>query len=157
MFIQILAKVQLTNPAEAEELPELEWTSRIVNLRFLDVQRRQTAAEESGLGIFFTGISHYGWSVYWLAGLAIILFTIGVLLAVRSHRLAQLSAVQMILLTVIMALSFSSSEILVDFFIEKDNQWWGAWFLLGLHLMIYAYLIWPLLKNKINLKPSSPP
>lgn len=131
-----------------EELPEPQWTARIANVHSLDVRSPETPKEQSGLGIFWTGIKHYGWSLYWFAGLAVCLFVVGVLLSVRYGRLSKLSAAQVALLTAIMMLSFSSSEIMVDMLIEHDKQWWGAWFLLGLHVLLFGYLIWPIVEGR---------
>jgi hypothetical protein len=138
----------MTSPAGIEGVLEPKWTARIANVHSLDVRLPETPGEQSGLGVFWTGISHYGWSVYWLAGLTVCLFISGVLLGVRYGRLNQSSISQIALLTVIMMLSFSSSEIIVDVLIERDRQWWGAWLLLGMHFLTFSYLIWPSVKNR---------
>jgi hypothetical protein len=135
-----------TDPTGSQEPPRLSWTARIVNVHSLKVQPQETAAERSGLGALYTGIYHRGWSVYWLAGLAVFLFVVGVSLGTRFGRLDCSTPLQIALLTAIMTLSFSSAEIMVDVFIEHDRQWWGAWLLLGLHLLLLFYLVWPILK-----------
>jgi len=116
----------------------------------LNVRFPETPKEQSGLGTFWTGISHYGWSVYWLAGLVVCLFIVAVLLGVRYGRLCQSSVSQVALLTAIMVLSFSSSEIIIDVLIEHDRQWWGAWLLLGMHALLFGYLVWPMIKDRIQ-------
>lgn len=141
----------VTNPDESSESPKLSWTARIVNVHSLEVQPKETPAEQSGLGVFYTGICHTGWNVYWLAGLALSLFVVGLSLGTRFGRLDHPSSLlQVILLTVIMAFSFSSAEIIVDMFIEQDRQWWGAWILLGAHLFLFIYLAWPAAKARIG-------
>ena len=139
-----------TGPTETEyeDSLELRWTARIANVHALNVRPRETPEEQSGLGVFWTGISHYGWSLYWFAGLAICLFVVAVLLSTRYGRLSQLSVAQVALLTITMALSLSSSEIIVDVLIEHDEQWWGAWLLLGVHVLLFGYLIWPVLRGR---------
>jgi hypothetical protein len=152
--IEVLLLV--TNPSASTESPELNWTARIVNVHSLEVRPRETAAEQSGLGIFHTGICHTGWNVYWLAGLAVFLFVVGLSLAMRFGRLdCPSSLFRVILLTAIMAFSFSSAEIFVDIFLEHDKQWWGGWILLGLNLALFAYLAWPAAKTRSSSISSS--
>lgn len=140
----------MTGPAGIEKTREPKWNGRVVNVRSLDVQLPETAKEKSGLGIFWLGINHYGWSIYWLSLLTLSLFVIAVLLGIRYGRLTRLSASQVALLTVIMVLSFASSEIIVDILVEHDKQWWGAWLLIGAHLALLGYLAWPLIKGRIK-------
>ncbi len=71
-------------------------------------------------------------------------------MGVASNRLASLSMHQLRLLVLIMALSFATSEIIVDVFIDKGKQWWGAWFILIMQLLLSVYLVWPLFFKRTN-------
>jgi hypothetical protein len=140
----------VTNIEESDDLPQLHWTARIVGVPTLRFQTDESPAEESGLGVFYLGISHEGWSVYWLAALSSLFFIIGLLLASRFKRVGRFSAAQVLLLTVLMAFSFSSAEIIVDVVIEGNaHQWRGAWALLALHILLIVYVSWPGLRIKI--------
>lgn len=140
----------MSNPTKAEEPPQPSWSARIANVRSVEVQPRQTAAEQTGLGALYVGISHSGWNVYWLAAIAILLFAIGMLLSKRSGRLGSISFSQIALLAALMALSFSSADIMVSVVLEGKTQPFVAWLAVGLHSLLIFYLVWPLFRRLIS-------
>jgi hypothetical protein len=141
----------ITDIPDSDETPQVDWKARLVGISSLEVQDEETPAEESGLGAFYLGISHYGWSLYWLAVLSLLFYVGGLLLAMRFKRLTRFSATQIVLLVTLMAFSFSSAEIVVDVFYEGDasHQWWGAWVLLGFHTLFLLYISWPGIRAKL--------
>ncbi len=137
----------MTNPIKAEEPPKPSWSARIANVRSVKVQPRQTVAEQTGLGMFYLGISHSGWNVYWFGIVAILLFTIGTLLGARSGRLIVFPLLQVALLIALMVFSFSSADIIVSAIIEGKTQPLIAWLAIGLHSLLVLYLVWPFVRR----------
>jgi len=104
----------VTNIADKDRLPELNWTARIIDVPSLEIQGEESPSEKSGLGIFYFAINHRGWSTYWLIVLFLLFYIVGLLLATRFKRLDHLSIAQMLLLVALLFFSFSSAEIIVD-------------------------------------------
>lgn len=141
----------LTNPqedpdsSEPPEPPEVKWSTRIVNLPSLETRHRGEAPfQRSPFGVLNLGISHSGWGLFWLAGLSALFFVVGIWIGIRNKHLVQLSSKQLFLSLAIMMLSFSTSEILVDYFVNRNySQWPGIWLFLTLHILLLLYLTWP--------------
>ncbi len=135
----------------SQDIPDPIWTARIVNISLLKIQEPETASESSGLGNFYLSIRHAGWSVYWFAIFAISFFVIAILLGIHFKRLARSSKRQIITLAMIMAFSISSADIIVSQWINNIQQLWIASPVIGLHLLLLVYLVWPALRDQIAL------
>ncbi len=143
---------------DSEESPELKWSARIVGVPNLQIKRRDEPISEEFLSRTLEGlhITHYGWGLVWLAGLAALLFAASMWLGMHNARITQLTKGQLALTLVIMMLSFSTSEILVDSLVNKNRQWPGVWLFLTAHVVLSVYLVWPCIRKQIRRTLSAP-
>lgn len=133
-----------------QDIPDIQWTGRIVNIPSIRATERKTLAESTGLGIFYTAIYHRGWNLYWLIFIAISLFLSGVFILRQSFIIEIKSPLGTVLLTLCFLLSFSSSDIIVDFWERSNAQWWGAIPLLIVHFLFISSLLWNLVRRQIS-------
>jgi len=132
-------------PQKAMSMPHLHWTGRIANINhIIDPYTPKRSFFQQ------TMISLSGYEVTLVLLTAFIFISTTIWFAIKSNLIVSLSRAQKSILILIIFLSFSSAEILIDLFVRKNlkHQWIGSWPLLGIHLILFLFLAWSYMKNK---------
>lgn len=138
---QIFVLAFINNSSEKNaEPPQLDWSTRVLNLPLLLVENEKLP-EPPSPSIFNASVFLEGPEIYWLVGLAIFLFLIGLWLSIHSKRIGSLSRHQILLIVINFVMSLTSAEIIVNGFrLNIFKQWWGVIPLLIMHILLLIYL-----------------
>lgn len=137
--IIVLALITNTNE-KSDEAPELVWSTRVLNLPQL-LAENEKISQPSAPSIFNTTVFLEGAEIYWLVGMAIFLFLIGLYLSIYGGKIVSISRHQVLVIVINLILSLTTAEILVySFKLNIFNQWWGVIPLLVMHMLLLIYL-----------------
>lgn len=132
------------NIDDYDKNPPLNWTARIVNVRSLDAEKQKSNAEISGLGTFYLIFHQEGWSLYFWVGVTTILFILGYWMYSNDNRLPSKFWIRIIVLSFILWLSITSADTIITvLFRRRFDQWWGAGYLLIVHILVFVYFAIP--------------
>jgi hypothetical protein len=150
---KLIVAIFLSNPkgdTDGAELPELDWSTRVINLPRLTTRHVDENDSRTLFGLDVV-IHHVGWGVVLWAGLAGLLVLVGMILAMSNRRLVRFSVIEVLLVLTIMAFSWTTSEMIVDFLVNRNrSQWWGAWLLVPLYVLLLVYLAWPFIWRRLR-------
>ncbi len=150
--------VYLNRPGEFDDFPEPQWKGRVVNVKsFTDEPPQIFKPQRSPFWYMQTIIIHSGWNVYFLVGLALLLFFVGIMIGIRSEKFSHASTFQMLQITILAGISFASADIITDIVLPDEfrlfyTMWAGSWVLLAIHLAFLIYLGYPIVSKFLKKK-----